>query len=72
MKRNENLLFGRHFETVQTFFFLEYGCDKCIYNYGVEIVKTVSGWKVVILGGSISPYALTAVRNTFKKYAVKC
>ena len=33
MTRNENRLFGRHFETVQIFyiFFLKYGCDKCIY-----------------------------------------
>ena len=29
MTRNENRLFGRHFETVQIFyiFFLKYGCD---------------------------------------------
>ena len=38
MMRNENLLFGRHFETVQTLyiFFLKYGC---VYTYGVKIIK---------------------------------
>ena len=56
MMRNENRLFGRHFETVQIFyiFSLKYGCDKCIYiwckdNYKIPVGKWFS------LGGSMEP-----------------
>ena len=47
MTRNENRLFGRHFETVQTIysFFMKYGCDKCIglYTWCKDNLKILVG-----------------------------
>ena len=68
MTRNENRLFGRHFETVQIFYFFSWNMVVIsIYTYGVKIIKKF-WWESGFLwgGGSMEPprYALTEVRGT--------
>ena len=60
MLRNENRLFGRHFETVHIFyiFFLKYGCDWCIHIWCKNNLKSLVG-KWFPLGGSMEPRLCT-------------
>ena len=68
MLRNENRLFGRHFETVQIFYFFSRNMVVIsVYTYGVKIIKKFR-WESGFLGGGVpwNPprYALTEVRGT--------
>ena len=56
MTRNENRLFGRHFETVQIFyiFFPWNMVVISIYTYGVKIIKKFR-WESGFLWGSMEP-----------------
>ena len=66
MTRNENRLFGRHFETVPIFyiFFPEIWLW-LVYIYGVKIIKKFRWESGFLKGGSMEPlYALTEVRGT--------
>ena len=69
MTRNENRLFGRHFETVQIFYFFFWNMVVIsVYTYGVKIIKKIPVGKWFSLGGGGVPwnprYALTEVRGT--------
>ena len=57
MTRNKNRLFGRHFETVQHFFFFLQYCYFFLMarTYIVQISMQNSGGKVVFSGGSMEP-----------------
>ena len=66
MTRNENLLFGSHFETVHIFLFWNMAVNS-VSICGVEIIK-IFGGKVVFHG--TPPYALTWKVGV--PYAVKC
>ena len=66
MSRNENRLFGRHFETVHIFyiFFQKYGCNQCIFIWCKDNLKIPVG-KWFFKGGSMEPpFALTGVRGS--------
>ena len=52
MTRNENRLFGRHFETVQIFYFFSWNVVVIsVYMYGVKIIRKFRCGKVVLPGG---------------------
>ena len=76
MTRNENRLFGRHFETVQMFCFCF--CFSwnivviSVYIYGVKIIKKIR-WESGFLWGfyGTPPYALTEVRGTLCSYVLR-
>ena len=55
MTRNENQLFGRHFETVQTFyiFFSRNMVVIKVYIYGVKIIKNIRWENGFLKGGSM-------------------
>ena len=57
MSRNENRLFGRHFETVQIFyiFFPEIWLWLVYYTYGVKIIKKFRWESGFLWGGSMEP-----------------
>ena len=62
MTRNENRLFGRHFETVH--FFSRNIVVISVCTYGVKIILKIR-WKSGFLGGSMDPpYVLTEGRGT--------
>ena len=66
MTRNENRLFGRHFETVQIFYIFSWNVVLIsVYTYGVKIIKKFR-WESGFLGGfhGTPRYALTEVRST--------
>ena len=57
MTRNENRLFGRHFETVQIFyiFFSWNMVVISVYTYGVKIIKKFRWESGFLWGGSMEP-----------------
>ena len=66
MTRNENRLFGRHFETVQIFYFFFWNMVVIsVYTYGVKIIKKFRWESGFLWGVPWNPrYALTEVRGT--------
>ena len=57
MTRNENRLFGRHFETVQIFFYF-FSWNMVVisvYTYGVKIIKKFRWESGFLWGGSMEP-----------------
>ena len=67
MARNENRLFGRHFETVQNilYFFSWNMVVISVYINVVKKIKKIPVGKWFSLGGSMDPpYALMEVRGT--------
>ena len=68
MTRNENRLFGRHFETVQIFnifFFCWNMVVFSVYIYGIEMITKFRWENGFLSGGSMEPpYALTEVWDT--------
>ena len=54
MTRNENRFFGRHFETVQIFFFFSRNMVVIsVYTYGVKIILKIRWESGFLWGGSI-------------------
>ena len=60
MMRNENRLFGRHFETVQIFIFFSWNMIVIsVYTYGAKIIKKFRRESGFLWGGSMEPLLCT-------------